>query len=276
LGASDIPYCVRKNILKKLNDIKTILNNKMMFGKLYEEVLYKRNVLKQLMLYLINQLDAFPKQIDTKKEDYWEVKPGYKIRMHPDIYTSLYTIEIKTTSAYKSSWTQKLAPYQVAQSNFYCGYYKHPMSFLHKINIRAFINTFESWDKLWGDYGYFQPIYFDNSFYKLCVERALFVFDGIENKESYVAGPEMMWECDTCEVKHLCKNPIKKEYIEIEEKCSHCKQPIELTKKKSGELSALCYSRNDRKYHGNHKDDKNKWEACRRGCINDWRYDKDV
>ena len=237
LGASGIPFCKRTNIIGALFGIQINSNNKMLFGQIYEFVLHQPRILKALIykLHSTYKFDGKITVLDTKKSDMWEISEGHFIRLHPDIYTNLYSIEVKTTGMYVRDWVKELAPYQFAQLNTYLGYYKQPVGFLHKLNIRAFLATIKYtefyWDILWDKYGYFLEATFDKEVFELTIERAHDTFECIDNKRwKDIPGPEMPWECKSCdpEIKKICGHPISRQKLDVDQDCDNpaCKKRI--------------------------------------------------
>lgn len=237
LGSSQISLCGRKTLIKKMYDVPFHLNNKMLFGMIYEACLGIPNVLRTLLTELHERID-FLEPLDTStslgetlnKEDKWEFEPGHFIRIHPDIWTNLYSIEVKTTWTYTRKFTKDLMNYQVAQENFYMRFYKHPIGFLHKVNGRVFMNPITKdkesyWETAWLKYGYFLPLYFDENLYDLTMKRFSYLFNKLdEDTFEGVNGPEMSWECNYCseEVKERCGMPIHKQKLDVGETCSCC------------------------------------------------------
>lgn len=215
LGFSDAPYCLRKLVLKKLHNIKTKSNNKMLFGKIYEEILYRPEVLRAIRDKINSQLGITKKQaMIPRMEDMWEFIPGHFIRLHPDIFSIFYIIEVKTTFIYVKYWTKDLLSYQVAQLNGYLGYYKQQLGFIHKINGQVFQSGIKQsekyWEKLWLDYGYFLPIQFNKELYEDTLKRIKFTFECIENKKIPQVDCEFDWECRYCPVLKECgKSEVK-------------------------------------------------------------------
>lgn len=239
LGASAIPYCSRKNIITNMYGVKTFVNNKMVFGMMYEDLIYKPKILKEFIHRLHSKFTIIGELtiVDTKKSNLWEFIPDHFIRLHPDIYTNLYSIEIKTTNVYVKEWKRELAVYQAAQLNTYLGYYKQPLGFLHKLSQRAFTAKIKQddfyWDKLWEKYGYFLPLRFDEKMFDLTIERAEFLFKQIDlGSFEGVEGPEFIWECGYCNplIKEKCDQPIKKQKLDYYQNCDHCSRKIEKEK----------------------------------------------
>jgi hypothetical protein len=112
---------------------------------------------------------------------------------------------------YKREWTNTLAPYQVCQLNTYCGYYKQPVGFLHKLNIRAFISAIMMddyyWNKLNDEYSLFVPIKFNQELFEKTKERAIQIFTGIDTESVDLFDDcEFGWECAECKkaIREIC------------------------------------------------------------------------
>ena len=236
LGMSDLPFCLRANIIKGIYDLQVFLNNKMLFGMFYESLIYQPAVLKQLLYHLHLRADIQDKLtiVDTKKQDFEEIIPGKKLRYTPDVYTNLYTIEIKTTNMYVADWVREIAVYHSAQLNAYLCKYKQENGFVHLLNQRAFTANIKQdefyWDTLWKKYGYFLPLQPNLKLYKKTKERAIYIFNHIDNEDlTDVIGPEFIWECGKCEpeIKKHCPNPIIRKKLDYYQDCDICSTKIE-------------------------------------------------
>lgn len=204
LGASKVAMCKRGNLIANKLGIGFQGNAKTLFGQIFENILYSPRVLANIILEINNQLGIEKSMsIDTDKEDYLTIFDKFKLRMHPDIYTNDYTIEVKTSSVYAKLWNKDIAPYQVNQLNTYLGFYKQKYGFLLKINTRAFIsdmNNFQEgyWDKVWKKYGFIIPIKFDQEMFDATIRRATEFFISLEEDNFKVECPEFSWECKRC------------------------------------------------------------------------------
>jgi hypothetical protein len=247
IGSSEISMCARATIIRKLHHIALFLSNKMLFGEMYESILKQPLILKELLYYLHSKFEI-AKPLDPKltydticnKEDYWDIGEGMFIRLHPDIYTNLYTIEVKTTWMFQRDFTvekttaDSLLPYQVAQENMYMRFYNQPIGFLHKINGRVFYNKISNdldayWNVAWLKYCYFMPIYFDEALFNVSLQRAKYILGKCFDKEfKDVVGPEYAWECNYCDerVRNHCKVPISKIQLDVYETCTSCGRKI--------------------------------------------------
>lgn len=204
IGASEVSMGMRKNLIKNMLGIEFQGNAKTLFGQIFENILYRPRVLAHIIAEINQRLGIEGSMsIDTAKEDYMPIFDKFKLRLHPDIWTNYYTIEVKTSSVYAKLWNKEIAPYQINQLNTYLGYYKQQWGFLLKINVRAFIsdmNNFQEgyWNKVWQKYGYIIPIEFDQEMFDATIERATKFFIQLEENDFKVECPEFTWECKNC------------------------------------------------------------------------------
>jgi len=224
IGSSDIAMGRRKNLIKSFLGVGFNGNAKTLFGVMFEAILHRPEVLQSIITHINRQCDVdISMEIDSNKEDFLEILEGNYLRMHPDIHTTEYTIEVKTTSVYTKEWNKDLTPYQVNQLNTYLGFYEQQFGFLLKINTRAFISNMNDrqpgyWDKLWRNYGYIIPVEFNPEMYAKTLQRAEEYFQLIEAKNIDVECPEFAWECKYC-------NPLVREKCgKIVVKCRECKK----------------------------------------------------
>jgi hypothetical protein len=224
IGASDIAMGMRKNLIKKILGITFKGNAKTLFGTMFEEILRNTDVLQSIILLLNAKIELEESMaIDVDKQDFLPIFDDYLLRLTPDIWTSYYTIEVKTTSIYTKEWERTLAPYQANQLNTYLGYYKHQFGFLLKVNSRAFISNINNyqegyWGKVWEKYGYIIPVKFDPDMYKKTIDRTTEFFHRLETKDIGVKCPEFAWECKYChpEIREFCGK--------IKVQCRECKK----------------------------------------------------
>lgn len=235
IGMSSLGFCVRANIIKGIYNINIPLNNKMLWGILYENNLYKPKVLKALLYYIHTKLDIKDNltKVSTIKQDFEEILPGKKLRFTPDIYTNLYCIEVKTTKMYVRDWMREIAPYYSVQLNAYLCKYKQEYGFVHLLNQSAFMSEIRYnnfyWENLWKQYGYFLPITVNHDIYEKTKKRAIYIFEHRDNKEyKNVIGPQFPWECSKCdpEIKKYCPNPIVRKKLDYFQDCDHCNNKI--------------------------------------------------
>ena len=236
LGMSDLPFCSRAIIIKKIHDLNVFLNNKMLRGMLYETVLYMPHILKRFLYNLHRIADIQEKLtiIDTKKQDLEEIKPGKKLRFTPDIYTNLYSVEVKTTTVWVRNFEREIAPYYSIQLNGYVCKYQQEYGFVHCLNWRVWdakINEDDFyWDTLWQKYGYFLPQKADYKAYKQTKEYAIWLFEQIDNENlEGITGPTYVWECGSCDpaIKSRCPNPMIRKKLDYYQDCDRCGSKIE-------------------------------------------------
>lgn len=238
IGSSQIAFCPKKQVISKLNDFKFISNAKMLMGQIYENELYKPEVLSLLISAVNNKLGIHPDNqiINPQAQVMHELLPGYFFRVTPDIYTNYYMIEVKTTSVYAREWKKELVDYQVVQLNTQLGSFGVDLGFILKVNIRAFLANIKEtetyWDDLWNKYGYFLPWYFHKDVYDNTLERAKWILTCIRDKRIPAEENTFSWECGYCneEVRKICG---KEEYKCSAPKCykKQYEHPEILTKK---------------------------------------------
>jgi len=227
IGASEIPYGMKKIVIKKLKSIDDDTNfdnegnAKMLAGKMFEDAVCKPNVLANLIGKINQQLNINPKSmgIGLKVSKLVEIEPGYFFRISPDILTNYYIIEIKTTGIYAREWIKELASHQVAQLNAQLGVFNIDLGFILKVNTRweqaNIKETDDYWKKLWDSYGYLIPWRFNKELYDKMIERLIIVIDHIKEKRwDDVPCPEFPWEC------YYCNENIRKICGKEEYQCS--------------------------------------------------------
>lgn len=240
IGSSQSMSCMRAVVIKKVHGIKTRSNNKMLFGKIIEEVIQNPNILSLLIADVNHKLGIDLKRgvmgIKTQPQKLLEVRPKQFLRCTPDIYTNRYMIEIKTTGLYAREWKRELAVHQIPQLNVQLGMFEQELGFILKINSRAFLASIKQddiyWNELWNKYGYFLPWYFKQNMYDSTIERIKFLFEYIDAEDYDLKGPTFKWECKHCDekVRRICG---KEEYSCAGTKCykKMYEFPIEVTNK---------------------------------------------
>lgn len=215
IGSSEAPYCIRKNVLCKIHGIEFSGNNKTLFGKLYEEAVSKPETLKLMRDRINSQLGITEKQgIIPQMDGSFEILPGKKFRITSDVFTSPWSVEIKTTSLPLKVWTKELVAHQVAQLNATLGRWKQEVGFLHMVNWRVIFAKIKEdenyWTNLWNSYAYFIPVPYDHELFIATLKRVILIFKCIDEKKAEVNCPEMKWECGYCPVLYQCgKEMIK-------------------------------------------------------------------
>jgi len=224
IGSSSIAFCPKKLVISKLIDVKFVSNAKMLFGQIFEDILYTPEVLSLLIVEVNDLLGIRPTDqiINPQAQKFLELIPGYFFRVTPDIYTNYYMIEVKTTSIYAREWKRELVDYQVVQLNTQLGAFGVDLGFILKVNSRSFLSNIkesgEYWDTLWNKYGYFLPWYFDKNVYDSTLSRARFLLECIRDKIIPEEENTFGWECGYCneEVRKMCG---KEEYKCYAHKC---------------------------------------------------------
>jgi hypothetical protein len=221
IGWSELPFCARKIIIKRLYKVETITNPKMLLGSILHATFQAPAVLNPLLTNIFQKLRVKDEIISIlcEKETEHKIQDGRVIKGHIDVYTNLFAIEMKFTNTYVNYWTRELTPYYFTQLNGYLGSEKLPFGFLMCINVRMFQATFTTWEALWNKYGYLIPVKFNQELFNASIERANNIFDAIKKRSfENIEGPEFEWECKYCnsKIREICG---KEEY-----KCQRCKK----------------------------------------------------
>lgn len=224
IGSSGIAFCPRNQVIRKLNNFHSGGNAKMLMGQIFENELYRPEVLSQLIVHVdqLLGLDSNNHIVNPQAQVFMELIPGYFFRVTPDIYTNFYMIEVKTTSVYAREWKKELASHQVIQLNTQLGAFGIKLGFILKVNIRAFLSNIKEdenyWEKLWKKYGYFLPWRFDQETYDDTLKRAKWILECIRDKEIPKEENAFLWECRYCDerVRKICG---KEEYSCYAPKC---------------------------------------------------------
>lgn len=281
IGASELPYGLRKNVIKTRFNLEEPLNMRMLGGSLNHNVFQKKKVMENLV-GIINEAMGYEtieingnryihlannnwKQFTVEKETYGslEVLPNKYIRMHSDIKTSFYTIEIKFTSMPKKMWASELAVYHQMQLNTYLGYNRHDWGILLRGDLGFLKSASTKWSYIWNNYFVLYPVMFDRDLFKYTINKAKQYFNYLENENdiSKIPCPEHIFSCDGCIAGEKCPNPIIKVDMDYVEECYHCKQAI-----RPGEKAII---RNNNTYHytinGERQEDCIK--ACKRSYV---------
>lgn len=158
LGFSSHQYCKRKVILSKILGKNFEGNVKTCGGDMYQHTIEYPKVLELLKKRFSEKFGIkTPYALLPRQEAEWEILPDRFIRIHPDLLSVHYVVEIKTTSLPVDIWKKELASYQMAQLNGYCGYYKQPRGILHAMDVRVFLSNSKKkgedyWKFLWNKY----------------------------------------------------------------------------------------------------------------------------
>jgi CRISPR/Cas system-associated exonuclease Cas4 (RecB family) len=289
IGASSIPYGIRQNVLRKRLHRKDDMNNSMFTGKLIHQALQHPRVLTKITTKINTRLGLEEKiennqrfiKLDngnytpfytipntTQREEkvlLVEIEHGNYLRMHTDVFTPLYIIEIKTTTMPKKMWSD-LAPYHQMQANLYTGFCKHLVGFLLKVD-KHFITSSGKFTYIWNNYFHLYPYNFNRELFEYTIERLRQYFHYLEGDGPIeeMPCPEFVFECDGCIVRDKCKNPIDKVKMEEFGTCEACGEKI-LPK-----TTALI--RNDKLYHyTDSSGDRMQFKDCIQACKNAFHY----
>jgi len=292
IGVSSLPFGERKTIIFKRLALNLDFKNSLFGGSITHYGIQKEEVL-QCMATLINEALGYTTKvindktyiqldngnytlfhIESEKALLIEVIDGYFLRMHADIASTFYTIEIKTTNRPKSMW-KDLAAYQIFQLNTYMGFLGHLIGFLLKVDLGAtkesneypshggYLNSSSTrMDFIWNKYFLLYPHEFDQELFDYAIEKAKrlcgYLKDNIPIEK--ISCPEFVFSCnDLC--KETCPNPIEKVKMDDNDECVHCKGIIEM-----GTYGII---RNDKMYH--YTDIKgHPHEDCVQACKNQW------
>ena len=79
IGSSSIALCKKKNIISHLVDVKFNMNTKMLFGKIFEDVLYLPHVLSSVIVNMNQELGIKSDNMEVKPQEqvFIEVYKGY-------------------------------------------------------------------------------------------------------------------------------------------------------------------------------------------------------
>ena len=293
VGSSEIPFGMRKIVINKRNQLQLEFNNKLLAGKMFHYSLQKPGVMYFITKEINTALGYSEREINGKRyielengnfmgfevesetASMTEIIPGYFFRMHQDIHTTLYTIEIKTTNLPRSLW-KDLAIYHILQLNSYMGFNHQKFGFLLKIDLGStkederytphggFYNSSSTkFNFIWNKYFMLYPHEFNEALFDYTIKKLKSVFTclKLETKEELIPCPEHIFECDDA-CKDYCPNPINKVKMEDTDICYNCKEPIEM-----GTWGVI---RNNQMYH--YTDTKgDPYEACVEACKEAWR-----
>lgn len=288
IGASEIPFGYRKWVINKregltLDDSMTLLT-----GKITHGAWQKERVMLKLTKAINKELNIEEKVIQenrfVKLEDKWvlfevekelykliKISEGRFIRLHTDIWSTLYSLEFKTTSMPIQMWST-LAPYHIMQLNTYLGFSKQKYGFLLKMDIGClkgecrhggFLQSKAQWKRLWNSYFRLYKVMFSQKLFDYTIKRANQFFTYLETDTNLkeIPCPLNVFECtDKC--RNYCPNPLEKVKMEVSEKCFHCGRLIE-----QGTTALI---RNGNIYHYTY-DKQHVHDKCVKACLDAWR-----
>lgn len=207
LGCSEIAFGGKKIIISRLFNIPFEPNMKMLHGKIHHGVIQQPKILKRLIEAICTQLEITePVEVIIEKELKYELLSGKFLEGHIDVATSVFLIEIKTTSVPLKYWSKDIAPFHYIQANTYLGLEKKQFGFILYINLRAFESKVLDIDEVWNKYGCFIPVVFDKEIFDLTLEKTKLIFKLMEEERWDIECPEYEWECKTCpkEIQTIC------------------------------------------------------------------------
>ncbi len=253
IGASELGYGQKKTVIKKIYEIEEPPTMRMLAGKIGHELIEYKPVRTKIVNHINGLLGIERKPISrTKTVAYNEVLPGKKIRLHADITTPDYPIEIKFTAQPMKRWTREVAPYHRIQLNMYSGYYKREMGVLMMINLNVFLTSSKNWDYIMNNLTFTLPFNHHQKQYLKSIELAKKLFRHIDN-EDFKSLPCSLhsWECKRCikEVREICgKERYTCQDYNVEKEKKHGKEifdyPEKLTDKfLKSPLCEDCFSR---------------------------------
>lgn len=287
IGVSDLPYGMRKVVIKKCYSIETQITMKMVAGHILEEIFqseptltsiikkindklpYSFKYTKDNIFYELDNGNYGLQKVIPELEKKIEILPKKFLRAHPDIYTSLYAIEIKYTGLQykefiKEEYLDRIVHFQI-QLNTYLGLYGLKFGFILIINAGIWSTTSKSFDFIWNNYCRLVPIEFNKELFDITIERAKEIFGCIE-KEDFVSPscPEFLWECDKkyCPVRDDCPIKIEKKSFEVYKTCEYCGEEIR--------PGLVCLIRNEKIWHYRDKIFKEggiEMKECISNCI---------
>ena len=221
IGSSELHYGQKKLIIKKVFEIEEPATMRMLFGKVIHQLVEYKPVRTEIVKFINKKygIDEEPES-EAEGEKYIKITKTQKFRMHPDIITPHYIIEIKTTAMGVRNWTRESSVQWVKQLNDYVCSYKKEFGVLLVINMNAFLSASKDWDRIMNDYCYtlkFEP---DHIQYDKDLELVEKLFQHIDKKEyNTLPCPEAEWECKYC-------------YHETREKCGKEVYTCQMCKRK--------------------------------------------
>ena len=214
IGTSDLHYCPRKTVIKKLYDIHEPLNMRMLFGTIIHKLVEYKPVRTEIVDYINKKLGIKGNPLSiVEKEKELEVLPGYFFRFHSDIASPHYIVETKTTARPQRQWTKDVAIQHTLQLNDYVCKFKKEFGILLMINQYAFLSGSKNWDYIVKNFTYtlkFEP---DYKQYQNDLELVKILFEHvIEGTFEKLNGPCYSWECNSCyhEIMKKCGKELYK------------------------------------------------------------------
>lgn len=255
IGCSEVSYCARKTIIKRLKNIKFEGNNKTLIGTLFHSLIQN----EEMLVPLIHEIDAKLNQKPTKKAEItteknirYELSNDNFLVGHVDVEVPYYIVEIKTTQIYARSFERSITGRYFIQGNLYTSITKKDFGFVTTLNLRAFQNDFKTWDKLWMDNGYILPFRTNELLFNASIEKCNLIFNHLSKNDYDIECHPADWECSKCEVIDTCgKEFVRCEHTDEKGKQCNKKMPVWIdcltNEFKELPLCQNCYEKKTRK-----------------------------
>lgn len=299
LGVSSLPFGERSTVISKREGLSLPFKNELLAGEIFHYAWQNPKAIRNYTKTINEALGLTEKVIQKKRyirkpngkyirfwalnEDQWKWKfpgreyiriyEGQYLRQHPDIATSLYPIELKSTAMPQWKWGE-VAVYHLVQLNTYCGLNGWDFGFLLRCDLGTFSDKGGSkggfmksrskrFSFLWNNYFHFFPHEFNSELFEYSITKAKRIFNYLTDKTELekISCPKFVFECkDEC--RKWCPNPIDKVNVDTTEKCAHCGKAII-----SGTKALI---RNDQTYHYTNEKG-HEYQDCVKACKKDWR-----
>jgi len=230
IGCSEVSYCARKTIIKRLKGIKFEGNNKTLIGTLFHSLIQNPKCVEPLIHRIDKKLGQKPTkkaEIQTEKNIRYPLSNDNFLVGHIDIESPNYIVEIKTTQIFARSFERSITGRYFIQGNLYTSITKKDFGFVTTLNLRAFQNDFKTWDKLWMDYGYILPFRTNELLFNASIEKCNLIFNKLAKNDYDIECHPADWECSKCEVIELCgKEMIRCEHTDEKGKQCNKEMPV--------------------------------------------------
>ena len=290
---SDIAFGLRSNIISKKEGLFLDFKNELLAGKILHRGFDKKDVIYHMTKDINEELgyeelesngerfikldnenylkfEALSEKKFIKKypeKEYIEIEKGKFFRMHPDLYSTLYCIDFKTTSIPKFMW-KEIAPYYIMQLNSYLGFNHQEFGFLLRCDVGFtgidssrtgfFRSKSKKYPFIWNKYFTLYPHNFNPELFYFTLEKIRNFFYHMDNNTDLAKIPccEFLFECkDKC--RKFCPNPIEEVKMDVNGKCVHCNQEI-----RAGTKGLM---RNNKMYHHTNENGE-RIEDCIKAC----------
>jgi hypothetical protein len=301
IGCSEIPFGLRANIIKKRKGLKINWTNSLLAGKILHRGFQKKEVIYYTTQDINKALGYKEKEVNGKRfiklennnymkfeamseydfvrkypeKEYIKIGSNQYLRQHPDIYTTLYCIEDKTTTLPKGMW-KELAPYFIMQLNTCLGLNRHKFGFLRRCDVGFtgldssrsgfFKSKSTKFGFIWNKYFSFYPHIFNPELFNFTIEKCKAFFYHMEKTEdlSKIECPDFIFSCEK-KCREYCPNPIEKVNMDKNDVCAHCKKEIRM-----GTKGLI---RNNKMYHHTNEHGE-RYEECIKACKESFRNGK--